>query len=236
MTETVYKLENFDTPLDNSRMLFLLGRSAQPPKLLDELINCPRLVSRVLIASTRSEVPLLFKGAWSAVFSPADGKDWQLVLTYCLHMTKPGIIVVQDGVALPDGFIGRLPFTQGQAQGLQLAICWQICQPVPAAVLASADSIFLPLVEDLAGADADACLAVLKGQLGVGGGPLEQKKEWLREVRSVRAALVWTRIRERGVGGAVYWFDPAEGNGEGQRVQTLGRYMKALTDQLVNKL
>jgi hypothetical protein len=211
MTETVYKLENFDTPLDNSRMLFLLGRSAQPPKLLDELINCPRLVSRVLIASTRSEVPLLFKGAWSAVFSPADGKDWQLVLTYCLHMTKPGIIVVQDGVALPEGFIGRLPFTQGQAQGLQLAICWQICQPVPATTLASADAVFLPLVEDLAGADADACLAVLKGQLGVGGGPLEQKKEWLREVRSVKAALVWTRIRERGAGGAVYWFDPADG-------------------------
>lgn len=234
MTETVYKLENFDTPLDNSRMLFLLGRSAQPPKLLDELINCPRLVSRILIASTRSEVPLLFKGAWSAVFSPADGKDWQLVLTYCLHMTKPGIIVVQDGVALPDGFIGRLPFTQ--QSGLQLAICWQICQPVPAAVLASADSIFLPLVEDLAGADADACLAILKGQLGVGGGPLEQKKEWLREVRSVKAALVWTRIRERGAGGAVYWFDPADGGGEGPRVQTLGRYMRALTDQLVNKL
>ncbi len=234
MTEIVYKLENFDTPLDNSRMLFLLGRSAQPPKLLDELINCPKLASRVLIASAKSEVPLLFKGAWSAVFSPADTKDWQLVLTYCLYMNKPAIIVVEDGVALPDGFIGRLPFSQ--APGLQLAVCWQVCRQIPATTLASADSIFLPLVEDLAGADADACLALLKGQLGVGGGPLEQKKEWLREVRSVKAALVWTRIRERAAGGAVYWFDPAEGNGEGQRVQTLGRYMKALTDQLVNKL
>jgi hypothetical protein len=209
MNETIYKLENFDTPLDNSRMIFLLGRSAQPPRLLDELVNCPKLVSRVLIASVRSEVPLLFKGAWTAVFNPNDTKCWQLVLTYCLHMSKPGIIVVEDGVSLPEGFTGRLPFTQ--QPGLQLAVCWQVCQPIPATTMASADTIFLPLVEDLAGADADACLAVLKGQLGVGGGPLEQKKEWLREVRSVRAALVWTRIRERSAAGAVYWFDPADG-------------------------
>ncbi len=234
MTEIVYKLENFDTPLENSRMIFLAGRQGQLPRLLEDLINSPKLTSRVLISSQRSEVPLLFKGAWSAVFNPSDGKDWQLVLTYCLYMTKPGIIVVEDGVHLPDGFIGRLPFVQQQA-GLQLAVCRQICQQQPASLLAAADTIFLPLVEDLAGADADGCLAVLKQQLGNGGASLEQKREWLREVRSAKAALVWTRIRERSSGGAVYWFDPAEGGCDGPRIQYIGKCMKALADQLASK-
>lgn len=234
MTEIVFKLENFDTPLENSRMIFLLGQGGQgrqggqPPKLLDDLISSPKLTSRVLIAAARSEVPLLFKGNWSAIFNPVDGKDWQLVLTYCLYMTKPGIIVIEDAVNLPEGFIGRLPFAQ-QA-GLQLVICRQICQAVPANLLAAADTIFLPLIEDLAGADADACLAVLKSQLGNGGTSLEQKKEWLREVRSAKAALVWTRIRERGAGGAVYWFDPADGT-EGAKHMT-GRAIRKMLGAL----
>ena len=213
MTEIVYKLENFDTPLENSRMIFLADHRGQLPRLLEDLITSPKLGSRVLITSQRSEVPLLFKGAWSAMFNPSDGKDWQLVLTYCLYMTKPGIIVVEDGVQLPDGFIGRLPFSQQAQQqvGLQLVICRQLgVQALPAGLLAAADTIFLPLVEDLAGADADGCLTILKGQLGNSGTSLEQKREWLREVRSAKAALVWTRIRERAAGGAVYWFDPAE--------------------------
>ncbi len=231
MTEIVYKLENFDTPLENSRMIFLAGRHGQLPRLLDDLICSPKQASRVLIASQRSELPLLFKGAWSAVFNPTDGKDWKLVLTYCLYMTKPGIIVVEDGVHLPDGFIGRLPFSQqGQQSGLQLAVCRQICQQQPASLLAVADTIFLPLVEDLAGADADGCLAVLKQQLGNNGPSLEQKREWLREVRSVKAALVWTRIRERSSGGVVYWFDPAE-TAEGAKHLT-GRSIKKLLGAL----
>jgi hypothetical protein len=210
MTEIVYKLENFDTPLENSRMIFLLGRSASAsasasalPKLFDDLVNCPKLVSRVLIANHRSKTPLLFKGQWSAVFNPSDTKDWQLVLTYCTHMTRPGIVVIEDAVTVPEGFMSRL-------SALQVAVCRQL-QSLPAGLLASADTVFLPLVEDLAGADADACLAVLKQQLGTGGASLEQKREWLREVRAARACLVWTRLRERTPAGAVYWFDPADG-------------------------
>jgi hypothetical protein len=214
MTEYVYKLENFDTPLENSKMIFLLGQAAAAttlPCIFDDLVNSPKLVSRILIASQRSELPLLFKAPWSAVFSPVDGRCWQLVLTYCLYMTRPAIIVIEDGVQVPEGFMSKFQ-SSASASGLQIVTC-RLLQGLQGAgnQLASADTIFLPLVEDLTGADADACLAVLKGQLGSSGAPFEQKREWLREVRSAKAALVWTRIRERGAGGAVYWFDPADG-------------------------
>jgi hypothetical protein len=120
---------------------------------------------------------------------------------------------------------------QAQQAGLQLAVCRQLSsQTLPASLLAAADTIFLPLVEDLAGADADGCLAILKGQLGNSGTSLEQKREWLREVRSAKAALVWTRIRERAAGGAVYWFDPAE-TAEGAKHLT-GRSIKKLLGAL----
>jgi hypothetical protein len=229
MTEIVYKLENFDTPLENSRIFFLLGRGRQPPKLLDQLINSPKVTNRVLVSSQHSETPLLFKGLWSAIFNPSDGKDWQLVLTYCTYMTKPGIIVIEDGLHIPEGFMARLPTVN-----LQFAICRQICQQQPANLLAVADTIFLPVVEDLAGADADACLTVLKQQLGVNGAVLDQRKEWLREVRAVRSCLVWTRIQERSTHGAVYWFDPADDLEINKHYSTkqVKKYLEALGDVL----
>ena len=233
MTEYVYKLENFDTPLENSKMIFLLGQSAAAalPCIFDDLVNSPKLVSRILIANQRSELPLLFKAPWSAVFSPVDGKDWQLVLTYCLYMTRPAIIVIEDGVQVPEGFMSRLSAAPA-ATNLQIVTC-RLLQGLQGNQLASADTIFLPLVEDLTGADADACLAVLKGQLGSSGAPFEQKREWLREVRSAKAALVWTRLRERGAGGAVYWFDPADGTeGAKQPVKQVKKLLKSLTEIL----
>ena len=233
MTEIIYNLENFDTPLENSRMIFLLGKNGTLPCIFDDIVNSPKLTCRILITSQRSEVPLLFKGTWSAIFSPMDGKDWQLVLTYCLYMNRPAIIVIEDAVNLPEGFMSRLSAAPASVN-LQVVICRQLCQQIPANLLGSADTIFLPLIEDLAGADADASLAILKGQLGVSGASLEQKREWLREVRSARAALVWTRIRERAATGAVYWFDPADGAEGAKHItgRTIRKLLGALGDLL----
>jgi hypothetical protein len=101
--------------------------------------------------------------------------------------------------------------------------------------LAWADTIFLPLVEDLASADADGVLQILGGQLGdMGGGAgasLEYKRAWLREVRSAKAVLVWTRVGERLPRGSVYWLDPAEGAADGSlHVKSIRKYMKSLID------
>ncbi len=225
MTEIVYKLENFDTPLENSRIFFLLGHAGALPKLFNDVVNSPKLVSRVLISSGRSEVPLLFKAPWSAVFNPTDGKDWQLVLTYCLYMTRAAIIVIEDGVNVPEGFMARL-HVQGTA-GLQTVICRQIAGL--AAALGSADVVFLPAIEDLAGADADAAIDLLGGLLRDKGRPgaVEQKRAWLREVRSAKASLVWSRIGESAATGAVYWLDPADG-AEDLRLAARGSVRKLL--------
>ncbi len=227
MTEIVYKLENFDTPLENSRIFFLLGNASRLPRLFNDVVNSPKLASRVLISSSRSEVPLLFKAPWSAVFNPLDGKDWQLVLTYCLYMTRAAIIVIEDGVNVPEGFMARLHVQGSASAGLQTVICRQIGSA--GAALGSADVVFLPAIEDLAGADADAAIDLLGGLLRDKGRPglSEQKRAWLREVRSAKASLVWSRIGESAATGAVYWLDPADG-AEDLRLAARGSVRKLL--------
>ena len=235
MTELVYKLENFDTPLENSRICFLLGSAAGAalPGIASGLFTNPRLSSRILIASQRSAMPLFFKATWDAVFYADNGKTWSQILTYCSYGAKPALIVIEDGVTVPDAFIGRLP-----RENLQLVICRFLADVTGSSQkLAWADTIFLPLVEDLAGADADGCLAVLNAQLGDIGmavsSSIEYKRAWLREVRSAKAALVWTRMGERAARGAVYWLDPADGTADGGLpVKSVRKYMKSLIDML----
>ena len=232
MTDLVYKLENFDTPLENSRICFLLSHDRPAlPEIASGLFADPRTTSRILIASQRSAMPLFFKAAWDAVFYADNGKTWSQILTYCSYAQKPALIVIEDGVTVPDAFIGRLP-----RENLQLVICRLLGDVAGSSQkLAWADTIFLPLVEDLTGADADGVLQILGGQLGdMGGGAgvsLEYKRAWLREVRSVKAALVWTRVGERAVRGAVYWLDPADGTADGgMPVKSIRKYMKSLID------
>jgi hypothetical protein len=232
MTDLVYKLENFDTPLENSRICFLLGAAgAQLPGIASSLFANPRLSSCILIASQRSVLPLFFKATWDAVFYADSGKTWSQILTYCSYAAKPSLIVIEDGVTVPDAFIGRLP-----RENLQLVICRGLADAA-GKQLGWVDTIFLPLVEDLAGADADACVAVLNAQLGDNGvaasAALEYKRAWLREVRSAKACLVWTRVGERTARGAVYWLDPADGDDCGISIQMIGRYMKAMSNQLM---
>lgn len=228
MTDLVYKLENFDTPLDNSRICFLLGSAGALPGIANSLFTNPRLSSRILIASQRSAAPLFFKADWDAVFYADSGKTWSQILTYCSYGAKPALIVIEDGVTVPDAFIGRLP-----REHLQLMICRLLADGLTQK-LAWADTIFLPLVEDLAGADADAVLQILGGQLGdmgSAGASLEYKRAWLREVRSVKAVLVWTRVGERQPRGSVYWLDPVDGATDGGiHVKSVRKYMKALID------
>ncbi len=226
MTEIVYKLENFDTPLENSRMIFLLGRSASAsaalPAQFNDIVNSPKLASRILIASSKSEYPLAFRAAWNAVFYPTT--DWQLVLTYCTYIAKPSIIVIEDGVTVPDAFIGRL-----QMQNLQIL---QVRQLGMETVPGWADVAFLPQIADVGSADADNAIRTLMTLLKEQG-TAEQKREWLREVRTAKAALVWSRIRERHPG-VVYWFDPADG-AEGSK-QLTGRVVRKLVGALLENI
>ena len=236
MTDLVYKLENFDAPLENSRICFLLKQDRPSlPGVACSLFADPRTASRVLITSQKSALPLLFKGAWDAVFNADSGRTWSQILTYCSYATKPALIVIEDGVTVPDAFIGRLP-----RENLQLVICRLLADVATArdGCCARADTIFLPLVEDLSSADADAVLQILGSQLGDNGvapsAALEYKRAWLREVRSAKAVLVWTRVGERLPRGAVYWLDPADGadGAAGLPVKSIRKYMKSLIDLL----
>lgn len=232
MTDLVYKLENFDTPLENSRICFYLSHNRPSlPGIASELFTNPKCASRILIASQRSVLPLFFKAAWDAVFYADNGKTWSQILTYCSYAAKPALIVIEDGIMVPDAFIGKLP-----RENLQLVICRLLGDVTGARgqQLGWADTIFLPLVEDLAGADADGVLQILGGQLGdVGAAALEYKRAWLREVRSAKACLVWTRVGERSQRGAVYWLDPADGSGE---AHITGRNIKKYIASLIELL
>jgi hypothetical protein len=224
MTEVVYNLENFDTSLDGSRIVFFASAAAASlPAQLNDIICSPAISSRVLISSAKSDIPLLFKGAWNAVFTPLN--DWQLVLTYCSYMPKPAIIVIEDGVAVPDAFISRL-----QPQKNLQIVCLRALG-LTTQVPAWADAVFLPFIADLTGADADAVLSHLGGLCG-SSISAEHKKAWLREVRVAKAALVWTRIQERGPAGAVYWYDPADGSAAAAALpaRAIRKYMNALID------
>lgn len=229
MTEVVYNLENFDTSLDGSRIVFFASAAAAAaaslPAQLNDLISSPAISCRVLIASTKSDVPLLFKGSWNAVFTPVN--DWQLVLTYCSYMPKPAIIVIEDGVAVPDAFIGRL-----QPQKNLQIVCLRALG-LTTQVPAWADAVFLPFIADLTGADADAVLGYV-GTLCGNSVSAEHRKAWLREVRVAKAALVWTRIQERGATGAVYWYDPADGSAAAAALpaRSIRKYMNALIDMI----
>ena len=141
MTDLVYKLENFDTPLENSRICFCLSASRPAlPGIAGGLFTNPKCASRILIASQRSALPLFFNAVWDAVFYADNGKTWSQILTYCSYAAKPALIVIEDGVTVPDAFIGRLP-----RENLQLVICRSLGDVAGSSQkLVWADTIFLP--------------------------------------------------------------------------------------------
>ena len=230
MTEIVYKLENFDSPLENSKLLFLFGREKELPGLFYQLLEPVKTTSRVLIRSDKSEIPLFFKGGWNAVFSPVEGRDWSLVLTYCSYMSRPAIIVIEDGVIVPEAFIGKL----SAITNLQIIRTQHLIHGLTVPSWISA--VYLPLIEEVASADADNVVELLGVLLGDRGrqGATEQKKAWLRELRVARAALIWSRIGEATAVGAVYWIDPSDGLELTNTIsgRTIRKYMNSLIEHI----
>ncbi len=230
MTEIVYKLENFDSPLENSKLLFLIGRDKELPGLFNQLLEKAKTASRVLVRSDKSEVPLFFKGEWNAVFNPVDGRDWSLALTYCSYMARPAIIVIEDGVIIPEAFIMKLSATAN----LQIVRTQMLVHGLTVPGWVSA--VCLPLIEEVASADADNVVEVVSVLLGDKGrsGSADQKKAWLRELRVARAALIWSRIGEASSSGAVYWLDPADGleNARKPSTQLIKKYLTAVSELL----
>lgn len=242
MTEIIYKLENFDSPLENSKLLFLFGREKELPGLFYQLLEPVKTISRVLIRSDKSEIPLFFKGAWNAVFNPTDGKDWSLILTYCSYMTRPAIIVIEDGVIVPEVFIGKLgsatvPASVNagrQGDKLQIVRVQHLIHGLTVPSWVSA--VYLPLIEEVASADADNIVELLGILLGDRGrqGATEQKKAWLRELRVARAALIWSRIGEANAHGSAYWIDPSDGLETANKIvgRSIRKYMNSLIEYI----
>ena len=235
MTEIVYKLENFDTPLENSRLLFLFGREKELPGLFNQLLEPVKTTSRVLIRSDKSEIPLFFKGDWGAVFNPGEGCNWSLVLTYCSYMARPAIIVIEDGVLVPEAFISKLGSASASASAnLQIVRVQHLTHGLTVPSWVSA--MCLPLIEEVASADADNAVELLGSLLGDKGrnGAAEQKKAWLKELRIARAALIWSRIGEASASGAVYWIDPSDGLETARKIPThlIKKYLTAVNEML----
>lgn len=230
MTEIVYKLENFDSPLENSKLLFLIGRDKELPGLFNQLLEGGKTASRVLLRSDKSEIPLFFKGEWNAGFSPSDGRDWSLVLTYCSYMARPAIIVIEDGVIIPEAFIMKL----SAIQNLQIVRTQMLVHGLTVPGWVSA--VCLPLIEEVASADADNVVELVGVLLGDKGRPgsADQKKAWLRELRVAKAVLIWSRIGEARQRGAVYWLDPSDGLELGHTLhgRTIRKYMKSLIEHI----
>ncbi len=198
MSATTHEIENFDTPLRETK---ILTYAPNLPLIAAASAAGPLMQRRILIAPHPSKS--LFAADWDVIFQIRDAKDWTLILTYMTHAPKPSLLFIEDGVEFPEQFVVRLP------QTTTLIVQRSLGARAAAAAAPWADTVFFPPIADALGPEAGAALSVLDRLVG----PAQNNHErtsWIRELRSVGAGLVWTRVSEPKPQGAIYWYDPSD--------------------------
>jgi hypothetical protein len=225
----VVKLENFDTPLHGHRTLFFYDprSTAGLPGLFDIILHGEAYSRRILLTAPASPSSSLFRAEWDAVFQPADQKEWSLILTYALYAPKHICIVIDDGLAVPDIFLQKLP-----AGSTVIAV--RSLDHATEAPLARYDTVCFPPVADTTSMEAAAILKIVSALTRTA--DTETKRAWLRELRVAKAALIWTRVGEPTATGASYWYDPTDGPAPADTRKLpphlIAAHMRALAAQL----
>jgi hypothetical protein len=203
--EEVVQIEGFDTPLRGTRVL-LVGSIDQAYKrftmIESEALYRGKSILVLQEGSQASTVPLVvWRKKWDVVFRVKEPYDAQMLATYVANCQKPVRIFW-----IVDGRHGDIP------RGL-----WSrwVKQDITLIGSCSADStggwiggcewetIFFPHQ-----CPASTIERVLSSR-GSGYSSLVQKcKEYLPEIASSGAAVVWTNIDEKEHRGSLYWYDP----------------------------
>ena len=199
------RLEGFDVPLRGHRTLLVGGQECWLQRLMvleSEALYKGRsvLVIQETQRGSGREWPSLMRRRWDAVFRLRESFDAQMLATYVQNAGKPVRICwvfPQNG----GGEIPRALWSRWAKQDITLLGCTET------GVIGGVEweCILFPLRAEQQ--LVDRVLATRgSGSSGI------RVRDHLAEIASSGAALAWTNIDEKSIGGALYWYDPSEGN------------------------
>jgi hypothetical protein len=194
------RLEGFDTQIRGHRVL-VIGEEeqwiARIGLLESEALYKGRSI--LVIQDKADKNPLLLRRKWDIIFRIRDSFDLQMVATYVANCPKPARILWAYGqgqeiprVIWSKWAKGDITLIGGQGQGAIGGVEWEV--------------IFFPF-----DAEQEVLEKVLHARITGASGELQKIKHHMKDIHSSGAALVWTNIEEKAIGGKIYWYDPQEG-------------------------
>ena len=194
------RLEGFDTQIRGHRVL-IVGSPEQWIARVSLLESEALYKGRsILVIQDRGEInPLLLKRKWDMVMRVKEGFEAQMVATYVANCPKPVRVVWVYG--------------KGQEIPRQLWQRWNKgditllgCQESGGMGGVEWEAIYFPYE-----VEQEILERVLHSRTTGAGNELPKIKEHMTHITESGAALVWTNIEEKGIGGKIYWYDPQEG-------------------------
>jgi hypothetical protein len=166
----------------------------------------------ILVIQDKGEInPLLLRKKWDMIVRVKEGFEAQMVATYVANCPKPVRVmwVYGKGQEIPRQIWQR--WNKGDITLLG-------CQAVGGAsgVSGASGAIGIGGVEWEAiyfpyEVEQEVLERVLHSRATGAGNELPKIKEHMADITASGAALVWTNIEEKGIGGKMYWYDPQEG-------------------------
>jgi hypothetical protein len=228
----ILHIEAFDDNLRGRRILQFLGGKAQPQATpiyeRAEADSADAFQRKVLITAASASSQEYLRTRWDVHYNLADPKEWILIVTYIVNAPKP-LCVVCEGVDLPDLVMKKIATVAGVT-----ILCQRQLTGGPGGPgsknIGLYDVIFLPVVDDIGGTEANTILHLFNTLSPVGASS-EDRREWLKELRVARAGLVWSRHS------GVSWYDPNEtvktiGGNRTHNVGVIAGYLRTLADVL----
>jgi hypothetical protein len=196
------RLEGFDTQIRGHRVLVIGGVEQWIARMA--LLESEALYKgkSILVIQDKGEInPLLLRRKWDSIYRLKDSFDAQMIATYVANCPKPARIlwIYGQGQEIPRVIWskwakGDITLVGGQSirVGAIGGVEWE--------------AIYFPYE-----AEQEVLEKVLHSRATGAGNELTKIKQHMADITSSGAALVWTNIEEKGIGGKLYWYDPQEG-------------------------
>lgn len=166
---------------------------------------------RVLVHQTTAVIPRwLQRLGWDATFHIRDTQDLKLALTFIQHMTKPGQVVWTGGAPAPNvlALLAKVDISLICVGDKAPSSDWDAIFWTPGATVEDVE----PAVTERLGSQ-------------------PRLKSILAELRSSDVGLTWSAIRDE-KRGALYWYDPAEGEAAPMDPEETADILRAVADSL----